>query len=113
MIKYIERFTSQTRNPAHFTVRAGIDYSFTGKEFLHKKKEKIGFIGLGLIGGSIAKTIHRIYPELTLIAYDLDQDSLALALEEGVIDEACEGLTEYPADGTARFKFGAIVDFRY
>lgn len=94
MIKYIERFTSQTRNPAHFMVRAGIDYSFTGKEFLHMKPEKIGFIGLGLIGGSIAKTIHRIYPELTLIAYDLDQDSLALALEEGVIDEACEGLTE-------------------
>ena len=58
------------------------------------KPEKIGFIGLGLIGGSIAKTIHRIHPELTLIAYDLDQDSLALALEEGVIDEACEGLTE-------------------
>ena len=36
--------------------------------------EKIGFIGLGLIGGSIAKTIHRIYPEITLIAYDIDEN---------------------------------------
>lgn len=30
--------------------------------------EKIGFIGLGLIGGSIAKTLKRIYPEKKLYA---------------------------------------------
>ena len=83
------------------------------------KPEKIGFIGLGLIGGSIAKTIHRIHPELTLIAYDLDQDSLALALEEGVIDEACEGLTEsfagcrYIFPGAEKYGFsGKIICVR-
>ena len=32
--------------------------------------EKIGFIGLGHIGGSVAKTIHRIHPQIELIAYD-------------------------------------------
>ena len=30
--------------------------------------EKIGFIGLGLIGGSIAKTLKRLYPEKRLYA---------------------------------------------
>lgn len=58
------------------------------------KPEKIGFIGLGLIGGSIAKTIHRIHPDIALLAYDVDKSSLALALEEGIIAEACEDLTE-------------------
>ena len=58
------------------------------------KPEKIGFIGLGLIGGSIAKTIHRIHPDLTLIAYDLDKTSLSQALKEGVIAKACADLTE-------------------
>ena len=60
------------------------------------KPEKIGFIGLGLIGGSIAKTIHRIHPDITLIAYDVNRESLSLALEEGVIAAACETLTDDP-----------------
>ncbi len=30
--------------------------------------QKIGFIGLGLIGGSIAKKIHSLYPEIEMIA---------------------------------------------
>ena len=30
--------------------------------------QKIGFIGLGLIGGSIAKKIHTLYPDVTIIA---------------------------------------------
>lgn len=62
------------------------------------KPEKIGFIGLGLIGGSIAKTIHRIHPDITLIAYDVDKDSLALAAKEQVIAAACDNLTDDFAD---------------
>ena len=62
------------------------------------KPEKIGFIGLGLIGGSIAKTIHRIHPDITLIAYDVNKDSLALAAKEQVIATACENLTDDFAD---------------
>ena len=58
------------------------------------KPEKIGFIGLGLIGGSIAKTIHRIYPEITLIAYDIDQKALQLAVEEQVISKGFQELSE-------------------
>ena len=31
-------------------------------------KLKIGFIGLGLIGGSIAKAIRQYYPEYEIVA---------------------------------------------
>ena len=49
--------------------------------------ETIGFIGLGLIGGSIAKTIHRIFPEIRQIAFDISEETLAQAREEGVLEE--------------------------
>ena len=32
------------------------------------KQKKIGFIGLGLIGGSIAKAIRRYYPDYEIVA---------------------------------------------
>ncbi len=51
---------------------------------------KLAFIGLGLIGGSIAKTIHRKSPETEIIAYDLNKSGLDLALEEGVISSASD-----------------------
>lgn len=41
--------------------------------------KKIGFIGLGLIGGSIAKAIRQYYPDYELIAYDKNRETLALA----------------------------------
>ena len=56
--------------------------------------EKIGFIGLGLIGGTIAKTIRRLRPGITLHAFDVDKEALALALEEHAIDAAYDGLTD-------------------
>lgn len=55
---------------------------------------KIGFIGLGLIGGAIARTIRRIHPEITLIAYDIDKASLSLAVEEKVIDTAYDTISD-------------------
>lgn len=48
-----------------------------------------GFIGLGLIGGSIAKAIHVKMPDTHIIAYDTNTASLELALQEGVIQKAC------------------------
>ena len=56
--------------------------------------DKIGFIGLGLIGGAIAKTIHRVYPEISLIAYDIDKPSLTLALEDGVIHNSYDTISD-------------------
>lgn len=58
------------------------------------KPEVIGFIGLGLIGGSIAKAIHRVSPEIRLIACDRDTESLTAALSEGVISEASDDISE-------------------
>lgn len=48
-----------------------------------------GFIGLGLIGGSIAKAIRLRLPSARLIAYDVNPASLELAKKERVIDEIC------------------------
>lgn len=48
-----------------------------------------GFIGLGLIGGSIAKALHASIPKAYLIAYDTNAAALKLALKDGVIQEAC------------------------
>ncbi len=45
----------------------------------------IGFIGLGLIGGSIAKTIKRIYPAATLLATAGHASTVTEAHEDGTI----------------------------
>ena len=51
-------------------------------------KHKIGFIGLGLIGGSIAKAIRQYYPDYEIVAFDKSKESLALATQESMIDVA-------------------------
>ena len=51
-------------------------------------KHKIGFIGLGLIGGSIAKAIRQYYPAYEIVAFDKSKESLALATQESTIDVA-------------------------
>lgn len=45
----------------------------------------IGFIGLGLIGGSIAKTIRRVFPNYHLIGFDEEKDTLKEALDLSLI----------------------------
>lgn len=52
------------------------------------------FIGLGLIGGSIAKALRNAYPEIRLVAYDPDQTSVAQALKEHVLTQSTTGLTD-------------------
>ena len=46
------------------------------------KPYKIGFIGLGLIGGSIARAIRQYYPDSEIIAFDKSRETLALATQE-------------------------------
>ena len=51
-------------------------------------KHKIGFIGLGLIGGSIARAVRQYFPDCEIAAFDKNKETLALATQESVIDVA-------------------------
>ena len=50
----------------------------------------IGFIGLGLIGGSLARSIRRTQPSWRLMAYSHSRSTLDEAISAGAIDLACE-----------------------
>lgn len=55
---------------------------------------KIGFIGLGLIGGSLAKAIRRVHKDYTIVAYDIYGKLLDVALVDGTINKACYEIGE-------------------
>lgn len=56
--------------------------------------QKIGFIGLGLIGGSIAKAIRQYYPDCELLAFDFNKETLAQAVQEGTIHISCSSIDD-------------------
>lgn len=47
---------------------------------------QVGFIGLGLIGGSIAKAIKRFHPETVICAYTRTEATLDKAMADGIVD---------------------------
>lgn len=55
---------------------------------------RITIIGLGLIGGSIARTIRGRYPYSYIIAYDVSDKTLKKAVHLGIIDHAATSLAE-------------------
>jgi prephenate dehydrogenase len=71
-------------------LQASPDKSF--KENIDMSKQTIGFIGLGLIGGSIAKALRAKHPEITLIAYNRSKDSLIEAMADGTINQAMDNI---------------------
>lgn len=46
----------------------------------------IGFIGLGLIGGSIAKGIKRVYDNHRIIVYNRSEEARNMAVSDGIAD---------------------------
>lgn len=44
-------------------------------------------IGLGLLGGSIARSLKKRNPEFSIIAYDPDEESLQMGFHENIIDD--------------------------
>jgi len=63
-----------------------------------KQINTIGFIGFGLIGGSIARNLRQIYPDVKMIAYNYRPDNtnpnLLLAQKDGVLNELVTSLTD-------------------
>ncbi len=59
---------------------------------------KVGFIGFGLIGGSIARALRKIYKDYYLFAYDYHKNQpsadLIAALKDGVLDSITTTLQE-------------------
>ena len=84
----------------------------------------IGFIGLGLIGGSIARRLKKVRPDLTIMAYmrtrsKLEQakaEAVNLAVNAGAIRETVEIIEvedvplAYYAGNTNRVKIKAAGD---
>ena len=54
----------------------------------------IAFIGLGLIGGSIAKGIKREHPKSKIMAYMRSKSKLLKAQEERIVDVVLDGIGE-------------------
>lgn len=69
-----------------------------------------GFIGLGLIGGSIARAIRKFYPKSRLIAYDTNQEALKQAAADGVIDLPLSFISEKFSDCDYIFLCAPVSD---
>lgn len=57
-----------------------------------------GFIGLGLIGGSIARALKKSVPAVKIVAYDVNQETLLLAKREKVADVTASAIDESFSD---------------
>lgn len=53
-----------------------------------------GFVGLGLIGGSIAKALKQHDSSIYLYAYDANPDNVTLAHEECIVDSVLESISD-------------------
>jgi len=53
-----------------------------------------GFVGLGLIGGSIAKALRRAYPESYILAYDINEETRNQAVSELVVNKAVDTIND-------------------
>ena len=61
------------------------------------------FIGLGLIGGSIAKAFRKVYPNCRLYAYNRSPEHIQEALEDHTLDAISKDMTKYIAESDLIF----------
>ncbi len=78
-----------------------------------KSDFKIGFIGFGLIGGSIARALRKINKDYSLFAYDYHKDKpstdLQAALSDGVLNSVTTSLEEYFPDCDLLFLCAPVI----
>ena len=55
---------------------------------------KIGFIGLGLIGGSIARAVRHFYPDAEILACSRTRASVEQAVHDGVVSRLMDHVAE-------------------
>jgi prephenate dehydrogenase len=48
----------------------------------------VGIVGLGLVGGSLARALHRRDPDRRIVGVDADEETLAAAASDGVLTDA-------------------------
>ena len=71
---------------------------------------KIGFIGLGLIGGSIARAVRHFYPEAEIIAFSRTRASVEQAVLDGVVNRIPDGVNEDFGDCGYIFLCAPVAD---
>ncbi|MBQ2936729.1 MAG: prephenate dehydrogenase [Lachnospiraceae bacterium] len=61
---------------------------------INTKNLTCGFVGLGLIGGSIAKALRSAHPNCRIIAYDIKKDAIRQAIDDGIVNVAADEIDE-------------------
>ena len=54
----------------------------------------VAFIGLGLIGGSVARGLKRARPDIRIMAYMRTRSKLEQAQKDGIVDVILDGIGE-------------------
>ncbi len=65
----------------------------SGIESEFKSIRRVGFIGFGLIGGSIARVLKKVYPDIILCAYDYHKDLPSSDLRSALADQVLDSIT--------------------
>lgn len=74
--------------------KKGVSEASTVRRICIMKESTIGFIGLGLIGGSIARGLKRADSSIKIMAYMRTRAKLEQAKNDGVIDIILDGVDE-------------------
>ena len=73
---------------------------------------RITFFGLGLIGGSLAKAIKKVYTDTHISVLDKDKSSVQIALSEGIVNQELKSFEEIGNDCNLLFLCAPVEENR-